>query len=509
MGNSCSTYWLAYFFRSGFTLLSYPWFFPDSYDWLVNGLSYTEVPIAFEISHRAMFFPLLSSALYSIGLEDFSVYFGTASYILGAILLFFGLRLLSTEVIAGISTVSYAFSYTVLSQSAYVGSDVAANALLTGGALFFLAFLKHKKTLLLYPCGLCFGLGIHAQYIGAIFFPLTLLFFVFQGKEQVLSLLRAKHFYGALCLGALSLALLFLPRFLKHGIWYTEKVSHLSLVDFYDGGLAFYLHSFPATFSWPLSVFFLIGLLAALREPSRLLPLYFLGWILVVGGFFALLYTWTDNRFLIYISTPVFFFSAKGFLYFVALVKNKYLSTFAALLTLLALHSPSTPNPFDISVALTPWRAAEYHEATGWQIKKQLAIPYLWQHLQEANERRDYFANDDVDFHYASEPLAELMQELQSLPRESLQGVYYYEPLSPEEHYFVKNRNILYLRSRVITLRTIEEVREVFSQKKDFLLVLPKRLLKAPQWPQDQALQSIFQKGNYVALKPKAPLASP
>lgn len=448
--------------RSGFTVLDYPYYFPDSYDWLVNGLRYSSVVDgSFAISHRALLLPLLVAGAFNYGFEDLLPFVGTVFHAVTALLLYyFFSRDLRLPREATLAALLYVLSFTTLGQSAYFGADVAAHFFLCAAAFAYYRYLTGARSLDLFLLAFFLAIGIHIQYIEIILMPamFAALFIVeCDGRlcfsfERVYRLLRSPAFYGALALGLLIVFLPLIPRLMTFGVLYEERVQHGSLVRLHAGGIPYYLKGLLASFSWPLCLLALFGLARAWHRGPRFLTIFLLLWFFDIFGFFALLYSWHDIRLLLYLALPVFFFAAYGFVALSAAL-HPITALVVAAGTLYFVHAPATGDPWDLSTALTPWHTMQLGDdgpnAPAWRIERRTALPYLLTHYADTVVRRRQIATDnELDEIGLSAPLIELFKALRKTPA-GAQNLVYFERLTPPAAYVIRNRNILYARAPV------------------------------------------------------------
>ncbi len=436
--------------RWGFNVLSYPYYFPDSFDWLANGLRYAHPLENFDISHRALFLPLVTAQLFALGLEDLIVHFGTFFYFANVVFLAYFLGQLIDSAVAFLTTLFFAASYFLQGQSAFLGADVAALFFLNGLVLTTILYRTTGREYFLLLASLFLGLGIHTQYIQLVFLPL--LTFLFRPAFSLATTVRA---IAVFLIAALPL---FLPRFAEFGFVYREGVQHVSLLGFDPQGISYYVQALPMAFSWPVVGLCVAGLAIGIsREPMRFLSISFFLWIVNHLIFFGVFYSWYDARFLIYILLPIAFFCAVS-LVELSKMLLRYLPSFVAkpiyvAVCAFALYfatSPPTPYPFDPSFAVTPLSYVQQSD-DNWQLRDGRSLPYLIEHWSESNHHRELQAVSSFDGVRLSLPLIGLANKLRiELVRSELKSrVFYYEDLDPIFHYVVDNRNKLYLRSKI------------------------------------------------------------
>ncbi|MCB0331175.1 MAG: hypothetical protein KDD70_16010, partial [Bdellovibrionales bacterium] len=325
--------------------------------------------------------------------------------------------------------------------------------------LLLYSFVTTKSHKYLYGAAIAFGVGIHSQYILAIYLPAALLS-LFLTTEQDRVLLTTKRIramfcssssYIALLLLFISAAIILIPRFLEFGIIYTERVQHGSLVSLHAFEWKYYIRGMLASYSWPVLAFATLGLFTGIRtQQYRLFAIFCLLWILDIFCFFTFLYTWKDIRFLIYLAVPLYILAAIGV---VALFssRRKLLAITAAAVLIYFNSSTTTTDPWDVTISLTPAHALEHRYNQGWQLERKWSIPFLLSHYLEA----ETFSTEQRQSVAYSTPLTELFASLsQSLNRNtSLSNkLVYFESVGTHDYYIIANRNILYARDFVTTV---------------------------------------------------------
>jgi len=466
--------------RQHFSVAAYPWLFPDSFDWLVNGLRYSGGEGAtFEITHRAMLLPLIFAGLIRCGAENYIVLFGALFHCLTALLVYFLVRRLGSSAVAFWSALFSLFAFTGLGQSAYVGSDIAAHFFLVATALSLSIFSRTGEMRWVTVVLASATIGIHAQYIGVILSPaLVLGLFLYDkngrmacGFARYRQLLLSRSTYIAVGSSALLGALFFLPRLLEFQVLYTERVQHGSLVRFHVLEPLTYVVGLASSFSWPVVLLAVVGAVHGLVVPeSRRATSFYLVWVADIFLFFTFLYTWKDVRFLIYLSVPLLILAAQGLVFLFSLLSfkgpraawgGKFLKGFIAALVLFYVSSPSTSDPFDYSFALTPWESASFDKEA--LVKKFPTSPsfYLLSHWREGQaELADRSRPTYDELRYS----APLRAAFLAFHRDSLQvwrthSLFYWSPnIPPADAYIVGNRNTLYADKAVKLVSSIDDL---------------------------------------------------
>ena len=510
--------WLIHL-RASTSLASYPFLFPDSYDWIVNGLRYSGTHLApFSISHRAMLLPLVIAGCFRLGIENSVVLFGTFAYLLTVVLAAVFLPRAMSRAGALVAIWLVTFSFTFLGQSAYLGADVAANLFLAAGLGCLYAFLSGGRTTWLIPAGAVFGLGMHTQYIGAILLPAILVatLLVERNGRLTITMARwpqlARDRRAAVALAAFVLAVLvpLVPRLLVFHVAYREYVQHWSLVHPHADGPAFYAWGLLAAFSWPVCLLAAVGAITGLAGRRRYLTACLLLWIADVLLFFAFLYTETDVRFLLYAGLPTYLLAAEGFCAvsrgLARLLPGGRAATglAGALLVVVLIYdaSPPTPDPFDLSIAITPHRVLTRSPEGRMELGPGAAVPYPLAHAREIREWRAQLATYTMDTSYVSQPLMDLFADLRGRWQPGVDKLVYLDFLQPEEWYYVRNRNILYVGADVSTVRSFRDLADVGPPAAGIILVTRRlyldRLLAT--WPHREELAPpLAAEGPYVA----------
>lgn len=291
-------------------LATYPVTFPDSYDWLTNGLYYAGVPL--EPTWRAVLNPLVFGGLFALRLENAIPYLGPlylATTI--AVLLTLGRRVAGDAAV--FAAVLVAANHFLLAHALAIGSDTLAIGLATTGLLVFQRAIDRPRALTFAVAGILFGLSVLAQPAAQLFAPVLVAVFVYGtgGDDRPLaarcraaavsplvwstatgwiaSMAAVVIIRGAIC-----------GRFLPH-----STVAHDELLTFSLRNGGYYLWSSVAAWSIPTALLAAIGVVAGWRTHPRIV----LGAVLAGAAnaaFFVFSYGWRDNRFVLYWSWPVF-----------------------------------------------------------------------------------------------------------------------------------------------------------------------------------------------------------
>lgn len=455
--------------RTGFTLLTYPWYFPDSFDWVVNGLSYSGITAPFPITHRAMLLPLLLSLLYRFGLEDFGVYYGTFSYLICCSVIYWGISRVSDRKTGCIAAILFALSSHIEGESAFIGSDLMALALLSGAAFSFVAFLQkgvESGRRFLFLTAACAGLGIHSQYVGAILFPWFIAMLFLDDKEgrlkvtlgRLKQLVQSRSFYLAVIIAVTGGVLPLLPRLTIYHVFYESKVTHVGLVHPHFSGSFFYVFGLFSVFSWPVLLLAICGLFRKTAQESRLMVVSMGLWALLIWAFFAFLYSWYDIRLLIYTSPPVFFFAAKGLIGCLEFLRGHagrlgpVLSAFLIIVAGWGLMFTASPSLFDNEFMAGPFWSLRYNEDRTITFNRKTSEVFLLEHSAANSDFRRRISEGNVDTLTLSTPLIELARQLRSTEPTRKYPVVFFQRLSPDQYYYVNNRNIMYMQRPVETV---------------------------------------------------------
>jgi hypothetical protein len=478
--------------RGGFGFDTYPWLFPDSYDWLTNGLAYSGLVADLSISHRAMLLPLLTSILLRVGLESVVPLIGTFAFAALLLISFRSLTALVSRELGTLSAVLLACSSPLLFQSGFVGSDVLAVLCLTGLNLSYLKYLNSNARQPLVTAALWAALGVHAQYIEVIWLPFLLVglgvesrdggigFSFAQLKRRAVSRDMA---LACLC-GVTVAALILLPRLLKYGIVYAPHVVHLPLVSPSSRNIFPYLVGFTGQLSWPVAMMALTGACFGFRQrETQTLSLLCAGWITVIGGFFVVFYSWFDIRFVIYITVPTIILAAVGIIEMSRslskrlrrdspALRGSITAAFTMAVCGAAVLRPNA-NVFSGELLITP-RHAFLAPVSGGASFRKVSEPdvSLLQVLNESNAAR---ASDRPDTLMHAPRLRRLFD---SLPRDG-EPVTFMGELSSDQTYFVRNRNILYRYGDVTTVSSVADGIRVVRENPSGMIVADRAALES------------------------------
>jgi hypothetical protein len=476
-----------------FTPESYPWLFPDSFDWLVNGLRYSGVEGAtFEISHRAMLLPLVYAGLIRLGIDNLIVLFGTLFHCLTPLVVYYFVQKTDSRKVAWWAALLSLLSYTALGQSSFVGSDTAAHFFLVVTALALSTFSRTGELRWITWALIAGAVGVHAQYIGIILAPaLVLSLFLFEEKGTMrigfgrcAALVRSPQAYCAVLLALGVGLLLFLPRLLEFKVLYTERVQHGSLVRFHVDQPLLYIVGIVSSFSWPIALLALIGTFTGLAAASaRRSTIFYLLWILDIFLFFSFLYTWKDVRFLLYVTVPVMVLASRGLVWILSAFRaNGGIQGLAAMfgrtvcvgITLFFTLAPSTSDPFDYSFALTPWSSATFDkEALVKPFSKAPQI-YFLSHPEEGKKELENRLRPSYDELGYSVPLSTMLHEFRRSRHDewSSQNLFLWTPnISPSQAYILGNRTTLYAQKLVALVTSMDELASTLAGKNNVVIV--------------------------------------
>ena len=454
-------------FRSGFTLATYPWLFPDSFDWIANGVAYANPPIPFETSDRGLFLTLLIGGLWRLGLADAIPLAGTAAFAALLLVVHRGLRRLSAPLIADIATVLLAFSSPLILQSAFVGADVLSVLFLSGMTFAFVRYLIVEENRDLVEAALWAGFGIHTQYIEVVFLPFLALFLCCKGGKgrlqpslgRLLSAVFSRGFVLAVAAGLASAFLLLLPRLVLFHEIYAERVKHMSLVSPSFKHVLRYLVGLSGQLSLPTVLLAVCGSLIGLTSTRyQILTAVVLAWWASVGGFFVFLYSWFDTRFVVYLTVPAAVLEAIALERLLLAIRSRVgglLAPFAAFaliagFALVQLVRPES-DAFSGMLQVLP-HTALFVDENG--VRSTVTIDpsvVLLDERRKSERFRRLAAEHQLDETAHSPAAAELFQKLRELPASLDAPPLYYQSVESYDEYPLKNRNILYFGSRVDT----------------------------------------------------------
>ena len=479
--------------RLQFTPESYPWLFPDSFDWLVNGLRYSGVEGAtFEISHRAMLLPLVYAALIRLGLDNYVVIFGTLFHCLTPLVVYYFVQKTDSRRVAWWAALLSLLSYTALGQSSFVGSDTAAHFFIVAAALALSTFSRTGELRWITWALIAGAVGIHAQYIGLILAPaLFLSLFLYEdngslrmGFARCVALARSPIAYFSVLLAAGVGVLLFLPRLLEFKVLYTERVQHGSLVSFHVDQPLLYVVGLVSSFSWPVVLLALIGAVTGLATASaRRSTIFYLLWILDIFLFFSFLYTWKDVRFLLYVTIPVMVLASRGLVLILSAFRtNGGIQGLGAMIgrtacvgvVLFFAVAPSTSDPFDYSFAITPWSSAAFDKESFVKPFSKAPQIYFLSHFEEGKKELENRLRPSYDELGYSVPLSTMLHEFRRSRHDEWrsQDLFLWTPnISPSQAYILGNRTTLYAQKLVALVTSMEQLADVLVSEKNVVIV--------------------------------------
>lgn len=439
--------------RSQISLFDTPFLFPDSFDWLVNGLQYARSAQGVsEISHRGMFLTLFLSVLYRLNQIDAAVLAGSLFHGLLCLVVLFSLERFSSRSRAVLVSAGLFCSFTLLGQSAYVGADVIANFFVSFFSVLFIRFLLFPKRGLMYGMAVVAGIGVHTQYIFPILAPLYGVAFlaamaIRDLRVRIIAVLASKHFFGACIIFFLTCAAFFAPRVALYHLIYEERVQHASLISFDLMGGKYFSAAFLVSFSWWIAGLAFLGAVSAVskRTTDRALKLFSLLWIADIFVFFGFFYSWKDTRFWLYAAVPVFLLAAAGLEALFRLIGNRFACIMLGLFTLFMVHSTPTNDPWDRVLMLSPTQAFAFDAGWGGGTLRSITAPYLYRHIIEIGETVQQ-VNTGGFSHVMRDTQARIALRV-AAERAQDAPIGFFEAFSPSDFYIAVNRNKAYAES--------------------------------------------------------------
>jgi len=351
----------------------YPYMGPDSWDWLVNGLYWNGAPI--DATFRPPGLPLVIAGLHRLSALPLLPYCNFGMLALAAVLLHRLVRLRQSRVVAAIAVLIFVSNGSLFGHTRFVMGEVWTLPFLIGAAIAFVHAADRPRNYLL--CAALLSLSFLFHYAGAI---------VAAGLGGALILYRREIFstrwpWLALAVAAPLPALWMVVRALHNG-------SHENRHDI----VALVQPSLDNLWYYTVVAIALVGLGA--------LPLYLVGFFRLVGSrdsrlspwtqavvfpclslaiFFALLYEWTDKRFLYYLFPFAVAIASEGISRVLAHGRrDRVRAAFATLALAVALLWTRIPYPASTHklLALTPWTFLDV--AGGIHTAQMHAVPGLW-----------------------------------------------------------------------------------------------------------------------------------
>ncbi|MFQ5471595.1 MAG: ArnT family glycosyltransferase [Dehalococcoidia bacterium] len=290
-----------------FTIVTYPFKFPDSWVWLVEALAYLGYDVIGSV--LAPVTPLTFAALLSCGAADLIPLRAIICHHAMTPALFLLVRSATncwrTALLASMLCLT---SSSMLGNSVYIGSDVAANMLLLYAVLFFwLGVTRHGK--FLWPMAICWGGSALTQYLAFLLvFPFVA--FLFVAKR---SLLRDPRLLGSFVLAYLIGGSEFIRRAILYGDPLYSRATHLGLVKFHLDDIGQYAWWSLGFFSPLIVVMVFAGVWECVARPTlRVFGAFLAILISSMVVFFVFMYNWPDNRFIQYGAPMAFALAAIG-----------------------------------------------------------------------------------------------------------------------------------------------------------------------------------------------------
>ena len=324
-------------------------------------------------------------------------------------------------------------------------------------------------------------------------------------------MVRRPSFYGAMALSFAIAVTMLIPRWSLFGVIYESKITHVGIVGFYFDGATFYWKAVLAFFSWPVVILALIGIRVGIRQETICNQTFYLVvWMLAILGFFALFYQWLDIRFVVYLSAPVFALAAISCNSLIRFIwyKNSLhrlcrCSSALAFLCCLVFYDNfrQSASPFEKEIVLTPtWSAKFKTYGEEWEISEISPKPFFYLHARESHGFRAELTDQSFDIYNVSLPLLRLMKRIAARSRS--ERVLYFESVTDDQLYFIRNRNSIYLRSRVDSFNTVETLLTALRVGESLLVIRAHQLaFLRPCWQEmGKRDEILFQEGTFAVV---------
>ncbi|HHX43562.1 MAG TPA: hypothetical protein GX714_06185 [Chloroflexi bacterium] len=284
--------------------LHYPFMFPDSYDWIANGLYHAGYAVRF--TARAPGLPLIIAALTRADALRFLPFVNLA-VMLGVLATCYRLYARAVAGPAALVAVTLLYaSYFFHSFPFWVLADLYCLLFI---ALSLHEFLGAREAPRRYvTSALYLGVSAAFQYAGIVLLPAYgLVWFLCRRRTP------AWRYLG---LAAVTLAVTLAPwmlyRWVAFGDPLYSHVEQVQLVRWHLDSIPFYLFNTVGAVGIVACVIALVGLISALRRGRDETLLLM---ILVLAGnilFWVLLYDWNERRFVLYWLVPIYYLVAHG-----------------------------------------------------------------------------------------------------------------------------------------------------------------------------------------------------
>ena len=275
--------------------LAYPFMAPDSYDWIANGLHYEGYDVNFSLRPPGL--PLLIAIL-----DRFSML--TLLPVLNQLILL-GLFIVTYRVLAVrfngpvviMVIVALFFNFFMQSISLYILADLyAVFFILVGYSAYTVAADNQRKYIV---ASACWSSSFLFQYAVIFVVPAVFIHFLYFRRKIALQAATGAVLPPILLVGGW----MFYKR-IVFGSFLYSGVQHIELLKPHFSSILFYLINTVSVLSVPLSLLLLLGIarwLIAGEEWQT--DFIWLNVLLVLSWcfFWAILYTWNDRRFILYL----------------------------------------------------------------------------------------------------------------------------------------------------------------------------------------------------------------
>lgn len=343
---------------AGRPLAEYPILFPDSFDWLTNGLFYAGVPL--DMTGRWPLSPLIYSLFFRLHLENAipllgPLYLGLTALWLGTV----GRRAMGDAAI--FAAVLLATNHFVLPNALVVGSDMLAAGLAAAGLLAFLLALVESYPSWFLIAAALLALSLQAQVAAELLLPALLVLYCYAPEanplRRVTAACRDRWLWTALLVAVLVPGLVFAWRWASGGAFFQHtQVDHAGLLGFSTANAGYYAWSCLALWSIPVTLLMVVGIVMGWRtRAERRVVLGLVLAIVMNALFFVLLYRWRDNRFVLYWTIPAFLLAGMGL---AALPARARWVVFALTVVWSNLTHVAEATGFNVAVVWAPGHAA-------------------------------------------------------------------------------------------------------------------------------------------------------
>jgi 4-amino-4-deoxy-L-arabinose transferase-like glycosyltransferase len=289
--------------------ITYPFMFPDSYDWIANGLHYAGYDVNF--TTRAPGLPLLIAALVKLGKSNL-LPLSNQFILFGIYILFYKILRTAFNRSASLITIFILFfNFFLQDLSLYILADMYALLFILIGIFYYIRSAE-KENLYIYA-SLFWSISFLFQYTIVFIVPIIIIHFLIFRKK-----ISKKLLIYVILPPFLIISAWLIYREIKFGSFFYTGVDQIALMKFHLDSIFFYLVNMVSLLGIFSFCMFIAGIFITYlnwrnkKIPKKTANLIIFNTLALAAwfSFWVLLYNWNDRRFIIYLLPFLIFFIA-------------------------------------------------------------------------------------------------------------------------------------------------------------------------------------------------------